>query len=246
MDRDKARKVDSLPVHKVIRSDIERKILSNEWPPGFKIPSEHQLMEQYGCARMTVNKALTSLAQAGFLSRNRRGGTVVTYPDGHTAILRIPDPRKAVLNAGHPYRYQLLAQEQRDITAKDAEFLREHRPGKVVDLTGVHYADEAVFAWETRQISLTAVPEAGEVDFARVPPSVWLLTHVPWNNATHTIRAKRITPELAKLAALPLDTPCLELERQTWNNLGPISHSIQLIVSDSFELQAQFLVNSKT
>ncbi|WP_296253579.1 GntR family transcriptional regulator, partial [uncultured Stenotrophomonas sp.] len=46
-----------------IRSDIEGRILSGEWEPGFRIPFEHELMEQYGCSRMTVNKVLTALAE---------------------------------------------------------------------------------------------------------------------------------------------------------------------------------------
>ena len=54
-----------LTLHRRIRSDIAERILSGEWSPGFRIPFEHELMEEYGCSRMTVNKALAPLAERG-------------------------------------------------------------------------------------------------------------------------------------------------------------------------------------
>ncbi|MGB3626279.1 MAG: GntR family transcriptional regulator, partial [Henriciella sp.] len=42
-------------LHDSIRSAIEDRILSGELKPGDRIPFEHELMETYGCSRMTVN-----------------------------------------------------------------------------------------------------------------------------------------------------------------------------------------------
>ena len=59
----------SATLNQRIRSDLESRILSGEWAPGFRIPYEHELMEQYGCSRMTVNKVLTALAESGMIER---------------------------------------------------------------------------------------------------------------------------------------------------------------------------------
>ncbi|HET7413771.1 MAG TPA: GntR family transcriptional regulator, partial [Pararhizobium sp.] len=59
-------------LHQRIMADIEEKILSGAWPPGHRIPFEHELTAEYGCSRMTVNKALTQLARAGLIARRRR------------------------------------------------------------------------------------------------------------------------------------------------------------------------------
>ena len=56
-----------LTLHKRIRTDISARILSGAWPPGFRIPFEHELMAEYGCSRMTVNKALAPLAESGLI-----------------------------------------------------------------------------------------------------------------------------------------------------------------------------------
>ncbi|MDZ4372108.1 MAG: GntR family transcriptional regulator, partial [Phenylobacterium sp.] len=57
----------SPPLHQRIRGDIEARIRSGEWPPGYRVPFEAELMTEYGCARMTVSKAMSALADAGLI-----------------------------------------------------------------------------------------------------------------------------------------------------------------------------------
>ena len=82
-------------LHQRIRADIEKRILKGAWRPGHRIPFEHELMEQYGCARMTVNKAISSLVATGLIVRRRRVGSFVAEPRAHSAVLEIPDIRRA-------------------------------------------------------------------------------------------------------------------------------------------------------
>jgi GntR family histidine utilization transcriptional repressor len=49
-DRDKLQAADKPTLYKQIRLDIERRILTGEWPPGHRIPFEHQLMTRYWSA----------------------------------------------------------------------------------------------------------------------------------------------------------------------------------------------------
>ena len=56
-----------MALYQRIRSDLEAKIMSGDWPPGHRVPFEHELMESYDCSRMTVNKVLSALADAPVL-----------------------------------------------------------------------------------------------------------------------------------------------------------------------------------
>ena len=47
-DREKFPAVGKPTLYKQIRLDIERRILTGEWPPGHRIPFEHELMARYG------------------------------------------------------------------------------------------------------------------------------------------------------------------------------------------------------
>ncbi|KOO81570.1 GntR family transcriptional regulator, partial [Stenotrophomonas maltophilia] len=105
----------SATLNQRIRSDLESRILSGEWAPGFRIPYEHELMEQYGCSRMTVNKVLTALAESGMIERRRRAGSFVARQPPHLeqVALEIPDIAMEVGSRGHQYAYRLLQRELR-------------------------------------------------------------------------------------------------------------------------------------
>ena len=96
-----------------IRSEIEARIVSGDWPPGHRIPFEHELVTQYGCARATVGKALTALVRSGLIERRRKAGTFVAYPHVQSAVLDIPDIGKAIAERTGSYRFDLLASDIR-------------------------------------------------------------------------------------------------------------------------------------
>ena len=108
-----------LSLHQRILGDIEDRILSGEWQPGFRIPFEVDLAEQYKCSRMTVNKALTQLAKTGLIERRRKSGSYVTQPRAQSAVLEIRDIKLEVQSLGLAYDYRLLSKTRRRSTADD-------------------------------------------------------------------------------------------------------------------------------
>jgi GntR family histidine utilization transcriptional repressor len=203
-------------LHERIRSDIAGRILSGEWPPGHRIPYEHDLMAAYGCARMTVSKALASLAAAGLIERRRRAGSFVRRPTVQSAVLEIPDIRAEILRRGLAYGYELLRSCRRRASPEDQALLDAPVGAEVLALRCRHLADGQPFALESRRIALGVVPDAAMVDFAVEPPGSWLLQHVPWTEALHGIAACNADPETARLLAIPPGTACLVVDRQTW------------------------------
>lgn len=65
------------PLYIQIESLLEKKILSKDFLPGAKIPSERSLAVQYGVSRMTVKRAIDSLQKKGLLYRKQGSGTYV-------------------------------------------------------------------------------------------------------------------------------------------------------------------------
>lgn len=61
--------------------DLERKIETGEFPFQGLLPSEARLCEQYGCSRNTVRRAITELANRGYLqSMHGKGVAVIHRP----------------------------------------------------------------------------------------------------------------------------------------------------------------------
>ena len=106
-------RAEPVTLHDRIRAEIEDRILTGAWKPGHRIPYEHELTAQFGCARMTVNKAIASLVDAGLIVRRRRVGSFVAQPRIHSAVLDIPDIQGEVTARGAVYGLALLYRRRR-------------------------------------------------------------------------------------------------------------------------------------
>ena len=87
------------PIYEQLADGIKLKILNNVWKIGDKIPSERDMAETYGIARMTVHKALIKLQKEGILSSEHGKGTFV--------IRRPEEIKKVELGAGSSSRLSL-------------------------------------------------------------------------------------------------------------------------------------------
>ena len=230
-------------VHARIRHDIEARIHSGEWVPGFRIPPEHELMVQYGCSRMTVSKAVSALVADGLIIRNRRAGSFVAKPPMHSAVLHIPDIRREIEARGGRYEYRCLAVETREACCSHlgAEGLEL---GESIFVRSIHLSDGKPLLLEERHIFVRAVPAAKGPDFTMIPPGSWLLENVPWTQAEHRIAAKAAEAAVARALAIPIGSACLILERRTWRGKETLTRVQQIFRGDAYDLTARFGPNA--
>ena len=221
------------PLHERIRREIEARILSGAWPPGARVPGEIELMAQYQCARMTVNKALSALAHAGLVDRRRRAGTFVARPRSQSMVLELTDLEREVSARGQVYAWQLNSRRE-TISALP------EMPGPVLELEGVHLADGTPLAYEHRLISTAQVPQVLSADLAAVAPGTWLLGHVPWTEAENRISATAASPTLARALGIAPGDPCLTVRRRTWRGGDPVTLVHQHFIAERHELVARF------
>jgi GntR family transcriptional regulator, histidine utilization repressor len=204
-------------LHQRIRDDIEGRIMSGEWPPGHRVPFEHELMAQYGCSRMTVNKVLSTLAANGLITRRRRTGSVVAVPSTERAVLEIQDFALEAARTGTIYRFEVQRRVVEPLDAAAAQRIGLAVGAEMLCINTLHLMDEVPGAYEQRLINLAAVPEARDERFEDdVPPGTWLLRRVPWTDAEHVIRAVKADAALAKRLQTETGAACLVLERRTW------------------------------
>ena len=225
-------------LHQRIRRGIEARILSGDWPPGHRIPFEHELMGQFGCARMTVNKAISGLVAAGLVERRRKVGSFVIRPRIQSAVLEIPDIAAEIARRGQRYQYELLGRVQCAAEAPNPLALPSRQP--VLELTCRHSADAQPLAFEYRLISLPAVPDAAHADFSVSAPGPWLIEHVPWTEAQHRISAINADAEIAANLGVARQSACLVVERQTWRAGTAITFVRQVFRGDLYHLVARF------
>lgn len=228
------------PLHQRIRADIEGRIRSGAWPPGHRVPFETELMAQYGCARMTVSKAMAALVEAGLIVRRKRAGSFVARPRVHAPVLNIPDIQAEIEARGETYAFRLLARIVRaaDRAAPDEVVLAAG--GELLALDGVHDADGRPFALERRLVSLNAAPDIEAADFSQETPGAWLLEHVAWTEAESRISAINADAEVARLLALDEGAACLVVDRRTWREGRGVTRVRQVFPGEAYDLVARF------
>ncbi len=127
-------------LHDRIRRDVEKRILSGEWRPGHRIPYEHELMADYGCARMTVNRAISALAAEVSSDPQGRQVTIdlpaqtVAGPAGTAFAFEIGEEAKDMLVHGL---------DAIDLTLKDAAALEAFRAADRTVRPWIYFAADA-------------------------------------------------------------------------------------------------------
>jgi len=67
----------SVPAYRRVSDILRKRIASGEYPPGFRLPCERELAEQFGISQITIRHALRILQDHWMVDRRRRVGTTV-------------------------------------------------------------------------------------------------------------------------------------------------------------------------
>jgi GntR family histidine utilization transcriptional repressor len=206
-----------------IRRALSRPILDGVWPPGTRIPAEMDLTQHFRTSRMTVNKAIQSLASEGLLQRWRKIGTIVAERAQERPVFEIWNTEDIVTRAGGTYGYRLLERHiVKDDPAKRAQ-LNVSRTTKLMWIRCVHLSNDRPFQLEERLVNADAAPGITSQPLDTVGPSPWLLAHVPWTQAEHTISASEAGAAEAAALDVAAGSACLVVERRTWNGDTPVT-----------------------
>ena len=211
------------PVWLQIRRALSAPILSGSWPPGTRIPAEMELTEHFQTSRMTVNKAIQSLAGEDILQRRRKIGTIVAERAQERPVFEIWDTADVVARSGAVYGYRLLERRLvKDDPVKRAQ-LNVSQTTQLMWIRCVHLSNGEPFQLEERLVNIDAAPGILSQPLEMFGPGPWLLAHVPWTRAEHTISALEAgAAEAAALGVAP-GSACLVVERRTWNGATPVT-----------------------
>jgi len=101
---------------KAVFAQLQLKIISGQWPEGYKIPTEMELCEYFEVSRVTVRRALDGLVGQGYLTRTRGRGSYVQFKRSLLGIV----PTSALRE--EPYGlYKILERRRLDATHIDEE-----------------------------------------------------------------------------------------------------------------------------
>jgi GntR family transcriptional regulator len=148
-----------LPKYYSISQDVIRLIRSGKLAPGMRIPSENQIIEQYGVSNTTARKALQELTSGRWVVKIKGKGTFVHGTGVVRSVDRILSFTRNMTEAGFKPSTKILHQS---VLRKGYSALingrRYSMDGPVLKLHRLRFADKIPMMLEVRYISLALCP----------------------------------------------------------------------------------------
>jgi len=157
-----------IPKYYRISREIIGRIRSGELQPGMRVPSENELIREYGVSNTTARKALHEIETEGWCTRVKGRGTFVREKAVSRSANRILAFTRNMLEAGYRPSTKVL-DTRRVERGYDATINgRQYRmAGPVYKIHRLRLADEAPMMIEVRYISMHLCPGIQTKDFTR-------------------------------------------------------------------------------
>jgi GntR family histidine utilization transcriptional repressor len=233
----------TLALYERIKDYIQRKIQDGSWPPGHRLPSEQDLVDEFGTSRMTVNRALRELVEKGRIVRVVGVGSFVAEDKPQSTLLQIANIASEIRQRGHDYRCELQLAERIAVPPDIGAWL-DLRPGEsVFHIVCLHLENDVPVQLEDRYVNPRMAPDFLGQDFTAMPPSEYLVRNVPCDQIEHVVDAALPSPDQAMRLAMPPSEPCLLLMRRTWNRGSAVTLVRFLHPSSRYRLGCRFPVS---
>lgn len=209
--------VEPLRQYERVKHYIVDRVMSGEWPPGHRVPTEQELVSILGVSRMTVHRALRELMVEGLVRRKPGAGTHVSTGRPSLDLVAVRNIAEEIEARGHIHssEVRLLRAKKADRVVAAALGLPLRSP--VFHSLIVHLENQWPVQLEERYVNPEAAPEYLERDFTRETTNAYLSTVGPLDRVEHIVEAIRPSPKTCELLKISPEEPCLMLHRRTWS-----------------------------
>lgn len=209
--------------------------------PGDPLPSERELADRYGVARMTARQAIEALASKGLVYRLQGSGTFVAeakFVQPETLTSFSEDMRARQMNPGST----VLRQELMFAADVVAGRLRLAPGSPVVYIQRLRTADGAPMALEAAYLPARRFPGLHTADLEGT--SLYRLLQQRWGvrirSADQWVAPVALDSEEAELLGVDRRQPAFRFQRCTYDAAGiPIEYVISLYRGDRYEVHTR-------
>lgn len=230
-----------IPLYYQLENLLREKINSGAVAPGDRLPTESELIIEYGVSRITVRQALQALADDGLIERRQGRGTFVaerrTRKRKFAGVTHLTGSLDELIEMGRETPVQLLEMNRVEADVHEAELLglkkgepvyrikrlrlREGQPYSLI----LNYLPAEIGARLTREeLSHGVLLQILETKFG-----------LNLTEARQQITAELADPYVAQLLQIRVGSPLLSIERTVYDEGGrPIEYVHTLYRSDLY------------
>src|SRR5262245_11130189 len=223
-----------------VKQHLKNGLAAGRWPPGALMPSEADLVNEFGVSRMTVNRALRELQAEGLVERSQGVGTFAAPLHRVSSTLTIRDLHEEIEARGHHHHASVhLQRAERASTALAAQ-LGVPVGGRVFHTLIVHHENHVPLQCEDRYVNPACAPDYLDIDFTQTTPTRHLFEATALWRAQYPIDAARAPRQEARLLAIAPSDPCLIVVRRTFTRSAPITIARLVYPGSRYQLEGQF------
>jgi GntR family histidine utilization transcriptional repressor len=225
-----------------VKASLRQRIAEGGWEPGVRLPSERELVQQFGCARMTVHRALRELEAEGLIERRQGSGSYVAQLHPISNLLRVRDIHDEIAERGHAHATRVIRAARVKAGAAVAAAMRLRKGAAVFRVQLVHVENGLPIQLEDRHVNPALAPDLLQRDLASVTPSHVLCEHAPLTEAEQVVEAVLATPEQARLLEVAPGSALLMVSRRTVSQGAVASVARLYHPGERFRLVGRFSV----
>lgn len=147
-----------VPIYYQLKTLIQNRIASGEYPIGTRLPSERELCEMYEISRMTVRQAINDLVNEGRLMREQGRGTFVAKPKIEQGLFALSSFTEEMKRRNMTPGAKLLDFRVTTAEGRAAERLGVAEGEQIHEVTRLRLADNEPMAIEISNLPLRYVP----------------------------------------------------------------------------------------
>lgn len=198
-----------------IKDYLLASIQSGRWKEGEAIPSEAELVRQFGVSRMTVNRAVRELTAEQVLTRIQGSGTYVAQHKYQATLVEIRNIADEIQARGHRHRSELHLLERGKASEPMALAFDAGAGHPLFHSVIVHFENDIPIQVEDRWVNARVAPDYMEQDFSAITPNAYLMRAAPLEGVNYAIEALAPPREIADMLRLHPKEACLVLKRRT-------------------------------
>ena len=241
-----------IPLYYQLENVLREKITSGAFEAGERLPTESDLIEQYGVSRITVRQALQALDEEGLIERQQGRGTFVSNRKSRkkrfAGTIHLTGSLDELIEMGMDTPVKVLEMNRVEADSHEAESLEikigtpiyrlkrlRLNEGKPFGLIINYLPDEIGSALTMAELSSGALLHTMETKLG-----------LNLDNAIQQIHAELADPYVAKLLDVRVGTALLSIERTVYTNENkPVEFVHTLYRSDLYGYSVKLIRDKK-